>query len=918
MLYSSRNGCFFYYDSVLYEWKIAEPTLLFLLGLESVTTGSKSQTDSIKISKNAYYRDTDSIKTLEGIEEIYDDIYSFLSGYGSVEDYEHYLKFNCYGLKLLLNDITGTGDDRTVPIIFKSDSNKSLLESKSNSLVRLSDRTKSEMSYRDLQAQAIYNIFNDIGYDTSLTEKIDNEYYPDYYIDIDKLEFNAGVSDDTIYKIKKDITAYNKSIIKVHENRLSNSEVYRLFDYKAMYAYALGVLYGCKCLGYSDSVIWRLDPEYWYTDSLYNLVRTAWFVFHFHWTKEIKDVTGLSDDNNFYDQYKEIQDNKIWNFTNDADFLSGQSLASDEEYCFCLYVNSNVNESEHILYSYSTNITGGDHTLRGSYLVANISPDNTVSWSWHPIDEKIQYSDTKKGVISGSEASMVRYIGNDPVVIFRAYRYKEDEDAEDFTYLSPSHNEEYYVYTGCLGWIKYDQTNFISTDGSTDCLYVVPRSVDSNKLHYAIPINTDNSDLSAIVTYYECEVPIVESSPAKLYGIYNKYIKKSEDTLVPTYFDQILSYDLFSSIYSIINDNSTSAGYSQKTFYNLSNQISLLVRLDEDTNTYYIWDGDSDPDNDKPTSYYGYSATPSNILTLYKKNSTTPSSNIPLSEEFRYNADTGTYWSSSYWLGNNSLDRRWNESFDLGDELFNLTDKTVPIYRSETKIIDSSKLYNNYNEYLNNNDKNEYVYEDINSIVNLTISNDYNFIRIGSYDDSHEGDSLYKHGITSNLCPSIIRDENNIPLVWYDPKYDVYWNGLFGINRWQKTRPSLDSISMYDTSINSLLPVFVNDELENVSIDGDTPISYEDFYSDPHHGIIRTKLQVFNPLISDDIIECYCDTKTDPNDLLNAIYCIPTVTDTWISRSEISALGYWFVDGTVTLYSGNNSEEVIIDDDHTD
>jgi hypothetical protein len=216
---------------VLYSWQISEPTLLFLLGLEAVTSYSKSLSDTLTISKLVYYKDIDSVEPLEYLEEIYDEIYSFLSQIGSVEDSENYLKFNCYGLKLLLNSLTGTGDDRTVPVIFKTDVNRSLVDP-TKPFTRLSATRILEMSFYDLQAQRIYDIFNDIGYDTSLKQDSDGNLLPKYYLD--KNAIIDGLPDSIKSKVKQDITTYNNALYTIHDERLTNSEIYRLLDYKAM------------------------------------------------------------------------------------------------------------------------------------------------------------------------------------------------------------------------------------------------------------------------------------------------------------------------------------------------------------------------------------------------------------------------------------------------------------------------------------------------------------------------------------------------------------------------------------------------------------------------------------------------------------------------------------------------------------
>jgi hypothetical protein len=149
-------------------------------------------------------------------------------------------------------------------------------------------------------------------------------------------------------------------------------------------------------------------------------------------------------------------------------------------------------------------------------------------------------------------------------------------------------------------------------------------------------------------------------------------------------------------------------------------------------------------------------------------------------------------------------------------------------------------------------------------------------------------------------------DEFGNPLVWQDPNTNQYWNGVFNKNQWQDECPSKLSKYIYDSSINEMKLVGVNEEDHLISIDGHI-ITYDEFYSNYHNsGIINTTIKVFNDDISEtDIFDCYVDTYRDK-------YCIPTRTD-WISRSEVSALGYRFVNGITSLFMGNTELDVVYD-----
>lgn len=965
MLYSSKNGCLFYYDSILFRWQIADPTLLFLLGLESVTSYDKSISDSIVISKYIYRAVYDTLEPLEYMQEAYDDIYSFLSKIGSVEDHEQYLKLNCYGLKLLLNSLTGISSDRTVPFIFKYSKNSSLVDPTSEV------NSYSTLSYYDIQAQRIYDVFEDIGYDTSLdTVSSSGSLLPEYYIDRNKegsiiketLDY-LSVTDITLRNsIINSILSYNSNVTTVHYKKLNNSEIYRLLDYKAMYAYSLGVLFGCRCLGYDDSAIWRIDPQYWYDDTYINLVRTAWFVFRFHWTYSIEDVSSSDSSSSYYNKYQSIQDNKIWNFTNTTDLIDAP-LVQDETSCYCLYLgnssgsSTNIkNKSDQIFYSFST-VPSEAHTLPGSYLRKYITlTGGHILWRWFSIDDKVSngtVNDPMKGVVSSRDLTMNRYIGNDLITIYRAYKYIVDDVKY---YLAPKYTpsgstveryKKYYVYTGDLGWVDYIEDSLLDTqhDPRHNYLEIIPNT-PTGIIHYAFPIVT-TSDNPGIVSYYKYYVtdhydeslPLAErdSDSDILYGVYNKWVKS--ESVVPTNFDYILSKRLFNSMFTEI-EASSSDDYSNKSFFNLSNTISLMTRKDSESGIYYIWDCDNIANNDKSVFYYGYSESVSVPLILYNATDTTKSK--PNEEIFRYISSIQKYWSETYFYTidhvepgevGNQLNRTWRTLTELVSvsliNLYSITSNTVTLYKGETRLVSSSQVYNLYSEKASSSSADnltEYVYEDTFSLLCEGSLGTYNFMPIYNYTSS-TATSLYDNGITTHLCKFILEDgdgnslldsEGN-PAVWFDTEYNLYWNGLYNLNRWQSTKPNKNNKSMYNASTRLVAPVFDDEDGNTVSIDGADFITYAEFYSNTAYGIIRDTLQVFNPDISDDIVDCYVDTKLS-EDSSDYIYCIPSLAtmNTWVSRSGITALGYTFVNGSIPLYNGDTEITVVVDDDPVD
>lgn len=906
MLYSSRNGCFYYYDSILFRWHIAEPTLLFLLGLEAITSYDKSISDSIVISKYVYKTYIDKVEPLEHIDDVYDDIYSFLSKIGSVEDYEHYLKFNCYGLKLLLNDMTGTSDDRTVPFIFKYDANKSLVDPAKEL------GTNSKLSFYDIQAQRIYDVFNDIGYDTSCDKTIiDNGKIvlrPEYYIDRTKgnirdiLDSLTDIDNRPLRTtIINNILTYNAKVNTVHERRIANSEIYRLLDYKAMYAYALGVLYGCRCLGFDDSIIWRLDPKLWYNDVYINLVRTAWYVFRFHWTYKLEDVAldmhvdpslegdakeaAIESANKAYsEKYQGIQDNKIWNFSNDSSLIKA-ALAQDETNCFCLYLNnrrllsdSTINKdylhtvSESIIYSFSTQQdinTKYEHP--GSYLLKYMSlKDGRITWKWASIDSKVSDEVPLKGVVSTRDSSMTRYIGNDPVILYRAYKYKDDDN--NTKYLAPKYDvgngveryKKYYVYTGDLGWVDYTEDLLLDIsqdkghpdyrDYSTrhNYLDIVPKTPSFNSLKFAFPKDSKlsgDSPFNSLVTYYKCYVtdkwildtdtPDADNDSDILYGIYNKWVQ-TNDT-VPTNFDRIISKALFDMQYSSEIKAPDGNTYEVSVWYDLNAVLSLVTR--DIGGIHYIWKPSDEQDTStnenfvsstgdthigKPVYYYGYSKTPSSLLPLYNLHSIAVTSEstlkYPHKETFRfyiYTKEGATnvisnnymYWSEDYFKsidGDNHTNRTWRYISELekvssssNNPLYSLTNKTTNIYKGETRVIINTSLYNIYADKVTSATSvalDEFIYGDSHSILGMSSGQQYRFMLVGDASNNN-AECLYANGMTKYLCPFVLidddgnslLDDDGTPLVWYDPKNEQYWNGLYNINSWQKTKPNRNS-----------------------------------------------------------------------------------------------------------------------------
>ena len=459
MRYSSTLGCLYYYDRVLYRWNICDPTMLFLLGFEAITSYNGSLSDTITISPYIYYESENIIKEFADFD-IYDSIYEYLSKLGQVDDFERYLKFNCYGLKLALNEITGTSSDRTIPLIFKNDNNEKLID-----LSRIPSRlSTSEFSYNNgvlfRQAQYIKDIFDDAGYNDTLEGKLFN-------ISSEMSSYNEN---DLAY-----MQQYNNDIKSLHDEKLANSSIYKLLDYKAIYSYALGVLFGCHCIGYSNELIWHMNPIYWYYSlgKYKNLVSTAWYAFRFHYKYPLNDLQSICEIHNphdvdkqkqeyieLQDKYQSIQINKLWNFDRLSDKIL--HIYPGEQFCYIASIKDNATGNDIFLNTtpienaYTINLdpilyVSNDENKRGRYVDCK-----SESLKWLNItDEVIPSNDNSKGIISEkTDTDIIRYIGYNKVIIKQALSYKDDNNT--IIYHSPE-NKHHFTTTGGLGWLNFDE-----------------------------------------------------------------------------------------------------------------------------------------------------------------------------------------------------------------------------------------------------------------------------------------------------------------------------------------------------------------------------------------------------------------------------------------------------------------------------
>lgn len=793
MEYTSRLGTVTYYDEILFRPCVCEPSMLFILGLESI------------ISDNEDPYIINIPKLVDGSQlEVFDNILKFLH---SAAEYDgNSIKYNCNNMKLFFNSLSDNGT--TIPIIYHD--------------------YDSAVSHEDVSnLDFISNVFKFAGYHLR-----DNQI---------KLYSKFGVDDsDTI----KFITEKNKSIIDENHIKLKYSSIYKLLDYKSMYSYALGVLYGCTCLGFPKESVFHLDPSVWYSGTCSSLVESAWVTFRFHYNSYICFI----DPNYRLDyKYKGIQTNKIWNFDN-----SDNPIKQDEQLCDCLYVDQDSVKSVQILYSDQSNQYS---------LVDNLE--------WKPVDSEIVDKDAKRG-ISPNGSILTRYIANDEITISKAYKRSNG------IYLSPNGTDNYFVYTGNLGWSKFDENSYKYHTHDIPTPTLVPfnfSKISTSLLNFARDIETNT-----LCVYYKC---IIDNAK-NLYGILS-----SGDSIV----DGVISVKDNAKFKSILSDSSfynkydvlvTLDGYTLTSYYNIEEPISIFVYNDDNA---LMWAGRDEP---VKISNFGYTLSPSICVSTYvDKDNTLTNYNL------RYNNQYG-YWSSNFipldWIPS-IIDEDIYEKYDLINLYRSeLSIENLPLYRQMATSADSF-IYNDYS-------------------IKYFADLDHGFISL---------DYLYNmSGITTYQCTTIyeddfgnsLLDEDGNPLVWLDSTSNLYWNSINNYNIWQSDKPIRYNIYVYDSLAFEKLPAYDNFTDRLLYVNG-IQFNYADFYSHSNNGVIRDTKLVFKPGDTLILDHCYYDSYIDK-------YCIPEITDYWTEKHQIEDGGYTFVDGVLTAYRGDTEVALVYDIDHED
>lgn len=293
LYYKSSIGCVEYYDDVEYEPRLCDPTMLFILGLEAVTTPSEEYYKEVPVidpdtGKPMIDPDTGDIITelvIDGTRlrnvviykdragDLYSKIVDYLSLHGKPVSFDDRVEFYCSGLRQFMNQLTGMDSSRIVPVIFH-----------------------------------------------------------------DIIEFSTlGVEDDS------DFNEICTKIVDALDNAGCKNQIYKRLDTKSMYSYALGVLYGCICFGYDSNLVFRVDPSHWYDGENNNLIRTAYAVFkyqHYH------DLCCIDIDRKLKRKYHEIQSNKLWDLSDSdidvSDIAYFCRALKESEYEDIIYFNSGL------------------------------------------------------------------------------------------------------------------------------------------------------------------------------------------------------------------------------------------------------------------------------------------------------------------------------------------------------------------------------------------------------------------------------------------------------------------------------------------------------------------------------------------------------------------------------------------------
>jgi hypothetical protein len=150
-------------------------------------------------------------------------------------------------------------------------------------------------------------------------------------------------------------------------------------------------------------------------------------------------------------------------------------------------------------------------------------------------------------------------------------------------------------------------------------------------------------------------------------------------------------------------------------------------------------------------------------------------------------------------------------------------------------------------------------------------------------------DAYDNYGITSYECENIILDSSESPVVWFDLTTGKYFDDRDGFHRWVDSIDD-EKVVMYDSSATESSRIYENEVADYFYIN-DSFISRNEFYIHDNYGIVRENVYV---LKDDEVYNIYYDSYSDE-------YCIPEVTEIWISKDDLLELGYIFVEGIADM-----------------
>ena len=450
-------------------------------------------------------------------------------------------------------------------------------------------------------------------------------------------------------------------------------------------------------------------------------------------------------------------------------------------------------------------------------------------------------------------------------------------------------------------------------------VYILVREVNIDAVYATASFNEGTLHAEAKIpgsAGNSLSIKIEEGDPSGfLISVYNN------DVLVEapsTPFDTVENFNEMSNYVTLSGD------------LTVCDKTSLEGGKDSENGVTVLWNGQREIRLD----HFGYTGSQADAIDAYYYNAH-DNSKDPYDLRKYYNK----YWSHEFEVQPDSgygEYREWVSINDTsitkdGNTVYVATGEVVTLYRNVRKLfvdtpyhspLEPGFVYNDYICNTNESYRDEFgqYYDSVSEayFYNMPLG----FIR---YQDLHD-----RLGITTYLCSIVETDPNGdsliidgTPYVWQDPVNNYYWNEFE--RTWQTEIPLRRNAVAYDDDNNVLVRITDNPVNRTVSVVDGVTLTYEEFYIQyPHYGILRDHtVKVFGTEHTDEgIIDCYYDTKMldDENE---HIICIldPSTGECrvpWTKRSLLKDTNYWIVDGTATLYNGEDVTRTAYDDDHKD